>query len=75
MINSKGVKIYMCVIKIGELRKWNYDTENTNIFKIENYKSFFINQHYYIIEYIKDDRKQTVSKDDLLNESVVITNY
>lgn len=59
-----------CMIATGQVRRWLSDNTD-DYFKIKEYKSFFIGEHYYIIEYMSDGRKQTVTENELLVETVL----
>lgn len=61
------------MVKVGEIRKWNYDDTDVQCFAVKKYKSYFLDEHYYIIKYLTDGREQTVSETSLLSDSKEVT--
>jgi len=61
-------------VTIGEVRKWNTGVVATH-FKIVKNRGFYYGTHYYIIEYLENKIKQTVSFEDLVDKSTLIKAY
>ena len=59
------------MIKIGEERKWQMDTNNERFSVIVD-KGVHYGMHYFIIQYDTNGRKQTVSEEDLDMKTVLL---
>lgn len=57
-------------VEVGDVRKWKFRGGET--FRVKEYRSFFIDEHYYIIEYINDGRVQTVSRKEIICNSTLV---
>ncbi|MDF2881286.1 MAG: hypothetical protein K0R54_1843 [Clostridiaceae bacterium] len=56
-------------IKLNQIRKWKTDTNNEH-FKIIVDNGIHYGNHFYIIEYLTDKRKQTVTEPELIRSVI-----
>ena len=60
-------------IKVGETRRWRFDTNNES-FIVGEYTGEHYEEQYFVIQYTTDGRKQTKTKKELCDKSIIVSN-